>query len=262
MDTKPLRTFVTIVDMGSFTRAGRRLGLSQSAISQQISGLEKEVGVRLLVRPGSGARPTTAGEVLLHYARQILSRVDEAKRVLADYDSRAGGVLRIGAGGAVCHYLLPPILKEFHDGFPKIELHVYSGRTSLTVERLLESQLDVGIVTLPVSQPRLRITDIGRDELVAIVSPSHPWAQRKRVQAGEFSGEPLLIYERRSQAFALVERILLEAGVFPQVAMEMDHLEAVIEMVRVGLGVAIVPPWTVRCEIARGELVALGIGRT
>ncbi|MGH7822469.1 MAG: LysR family transcriptional regulator, partial [Candidatus Binatia bacterium] len=94
METKHLRTFAAIVEMESFTRAGRRLGLSQSAISQQVSALERHLGVQLLRRKGSGARPTPAGEVLLQYARQILRKLDEAQRVLVDYDSERAGRLR------------------------------------------------------------------------------------------------------------------------------------------------------------------------
>ena len=236
MDTKQLRTFVAIIELASFTRAARRLSLSQSAISQQISTLERQLGVKLIDRTGAGARPTAAGDILLQYARQILTKVDEAQRVLTDYERAGGGVLRIGAGGAACHYLLPSILNEFHDRFPKLELHVRSGHTRLTLERLHEGELDAGVLTLPVSQPKLRILDLGSDELVAIVAPSHAWAGRRRVQASEFASQPLLIYERRSQTFALIERLLLEAGVFPRIAMEMDHLEGVVGMVCVGLG--------------------------
>ena len=258
MDTKHLRTFATISEMESFTRAGRRLGLSQSAISQQIGALERHLGVQLLHRHGSGARPTPAGDVLLQYARQILGKLDEAERVLVDYDSDRAGRLRIGAGGAACHYLLPSVLQEFHQGFPKVELQVFSGHTQLTLDRLLDEDLDVGLVTLPVSHQKLRLVDLGRDELVAIVARGHPWSARHGVQPSDFAGEPLLVYERRSQTFQLIQRILLEAGVFPTIAMEMDHLEAVVEMARVGLGAAIVPRWTVA---AGQDLAALSIGK-
>ena len=261
METKQLRTFLVAAELASFTRAGRRLGLSQSAISQQLSALERQLGVKLLVRSGSGARPTPAGEVLLQYARQIVRKMDEAQRVLSDYDLHGAGTLRIGAGGAACHYLLPAVLNEFHERFPKIELHVYSGHTRLTVERLLEGELDIGLLTLPVTHPRLRIVDLGRDELVAIAALSHPWAERRRVQPADFADQPLLIYERRSQTFRLIERVLLEAGVFPRIVMEMDHMEAVTEMVRVGLGVAIVPRWAASAEVAGGHLIALPIGK-
>ena len=262
METKQLRTFLTIVDTQSFTRAGRRLGLSQSAISQQIGALERQLGVKLLRRTGTGAKPSAAGEILVHYARQVVRKIDEAERVLADFESNGSGALRIGAGGAACHFLLPSILKELRGEFPKIDLHVVSGPTQSTVERLLEGELDLGLLTLPVVHARLRIVPLGRDELVAIVAPIHRWSERKRVEPEDFAEQPLLIYERRSQTFRLIERVLLEAGVFPKVAMEMDHLEAVIAMVRDGLGVAIVPRWAISDETASGQLLALSIGKS
>jgi len=261
VDTRQLQIFMTIVETESFTRAGRRLGLSQSAISQRLGALERQLGVKLLVRAGSGVRPTPPGEILLQYARQIFHKIEEAQRVLADYETGDGGVVRIGAGRAACHFLLPPVLKEFHQRYPRLELHVLSGHTRLTLERLLAGDLDIGIVTLPVSETKLRITDIGRDELVAIAPPSHPWAARKNIQPTDIAGEPLLIYERRSQAFQVIERMLLEAGVLPRIVMEMDHLEAVTEMVSVGLGVAIVPRWSIRPAVDRSQTVALSIGK-
>jgi len=262
METKQLRTFLTIVDTESFTRAGRRLGLSQSAISQQIGALERQLGVKLLRRTGSGAKPSPAGEILVHYARQVVRKIDEAQRVMADFEANGAGALRIGAGGAACHFLLPPILKELRETYPKVDLHVVSGPTQATVERLLEGEIDLGLLTLPVAHARLRVLPLGRDELVAIVAPEHPWSERRRVQPQDFSDEPLLIYERRSQTHRLVERILLEAGVFPRVGMEMDHLEAVTAMVRDGLGVAVVPRWAIQAEIEAQQVVALPIGKT
>lgn len=262
IDAKLLRTFVTIVDLRSFTRAGRRLGLSQSAISQQIAAQERLLGVKLLLRAGKGVRPTPAGEILLHYARQILQKVDEAQRVLTAYDATGSGVLRIGAGGAACEHLLPPVLKEFHDQFPHVELRVHSGHSPLTSERLLDSELDVGMLTLPVVEPKLRLFELGRDELVVIAAPTHAWAARRRVEARELAEQPLLVYERRSSTFHIVERMLLEAGVFPRVVMEMDHLGAVAAMVSVGLGLAVVPRWAVLNEINAGRLVGLSIGKS
>lgn len=262
MDPKHLRTFVAIVDSHSFTRAGRRLGLSQSAISQQISALERHVGVPLLVRSGSGARPTAAGDLLLQYARQILGKIEEAERLLADLDSSPRGLLRIGAGGAACHFLLPRVLRAFCQSFPRIELQVMSGHTEVTVERLLTGELDVGLVTLPISERKLVFHELGPDELVAIVPPGHPFASFRRVQPGDFAGQPLLVYERRTRAYQLIERLLLEAGVLPRIAMEMDQIEAVIEMVCAGLGVAVVPLWAVAEESRTGRLCVRPVGKS
>lgn len=262
LDARLLRTFVTIVDVRSFTRAGRRLGLSQSAISQQIAAQERQLGVKLLVRSGTGVRPTPAGELLLHYARQILAKVDEAQRMLTVYDATGASVLRIGAGGAACEHLLPPILQAFHEEFPRVELRVLSGPSPRSIERLLEGDLDAALLSLPVTDPKLRVFEIGRDELVVITAPSHELAARKRLEVAELAGQPLLVYERRSSTFRLVERALLEASIFPRIVMELDHLGAVASMVRAGLGLAIVPRWAVADDLAAGRLAALAIGKS
>ncbi len=260
LDARLLRTFVTIVDLRSFTRAGRRLGLSQSAISQQVAAQERQLGVKLLVRAGTGVRPTAAGEVLLHYARQILAKVDEAQRILTSYDTTSAGVLRIGAGGAACEHLLPTALQAFLGECPRVELRVRSGPSTRSIERLRAGDLDVALLSLPVGDPRLRIFELGRDELVLIAAPGHRWTERRHIAPHDLAGEPLLVYERRSSTHHLVERVLLEAGVFPRIVMELDHLGAVASMVRAGLGVAIVPRWAVRGDLASGRLVALAIG--
>jgi LysR family transcriptional regulator for metE and metH len=261
LDAKLLRTFVTIVDLRSFTRAGRRLGLSQSAISQQIGAQERLLGVKLLLRDGKGVRPTPAGEILLQYARQILHKIDEAQRILTSYEATGSGVLRVGAGGAACEHLLPSVLRSFHDAFPRLELRVMSGPSRLTIERLLNGDLDAGMLTLPVMEPKLRLFELGRDELVAIAAPSHAWASRRRIEPHELADQPLLVYERRSSTFHIVERMLLEAGVFPHIVMEMDHLGAVLSMVRAGLGLAVVPRWAVAHDVNAERLICLSIGK-
>lgn len=100
----------------------------------------------------------------------------------------------------------------------------------------------------------------GRDELVAIVSPEHPWAGRESVLAREFEGQPLVLYDRQSQITDLTLRFLFEEGVFPRLAAEIDHLEALKDVVRAGLGAAVIPRWAARREFAAGALVAVRLG--
>ena len=261
LETKQLLIFRTIVEVGSFTRAGVRLGLSQPAISQQIQALERRAGVPLLLRLGRSARPTPAGEVLLQYARQVLGKIEEAERVLAEEGGGRAGVLRLGAGGAACQHLLPAVLREFRSRFPKVDLHITSGHTDLTLNRLRTGDIDLGLVTLPVRVDKVRVTEVGRDELVLVLPPEHPWAAKRRVAAAELAGQPLVLYERQSRATDLILRALLAEGVFPRVAMEIDHLEAVKEMVRAGLGLSVLPEWAVRDEAAAGALRALPLGK-
>ena len=260
LETKQLKIFKTIVDVGSFTRAGARLNLSQPAISQHIRALEEHLGVPVLLRVGKRARPTPAGEVLLHCAEQVLDKIEDAERLLAEQGMGGGGMVRIGGGDAACHHLLPPVLKEFAALFPRVQLQIASGHTAATLARVLAGELDLGIVTLPVEADRIRVTEIGRDELVAIVPATHPWSERRRVHAADFAAEPLIVYDRESRTTEMLMRHLLEEGVFPRVTIEADHVAVVKELVRQGVGIAVLPSWAVRDEVGRGELRALGVG--
>lgn len=260
LETKQLKIFKTIVEVGSFTRAGARLNLSQPAISQHIRALEEHLGVPVLLRVGKRARPTPAGEVLLHCAEQVLDKIEDAERLLAEQGVGGGGVVRVGGGDAVCHHLLPTILKELMDQFPRIHLRVTSGHTATTLARVLGGELDLGLVTLPVEADRIRVTEIGRDELVAVVHPTHPWSERRRVHASDFAGEPLILYERESRMTEILLKFLLEEGVFPRVTMEVDSVAVVKELVMQGLGIAVLPAWAVRREVESGALKSVTVG--
>ena len=260
LETKQLKIFKTIVEVGSFTRAGARLNLSQPAISQHIRALEEHLGVPVLLRVGKRARPTPAGEVLLHCAEQVLDKIEDAERLLAEQGVGGGGMVRIGGSDGTCQHLLPPVLKEFLGLFPKVQLQVTSGHSTSTLSRVLGGELDLGLVTLPVETDRIRVTEIGRDELVAIVPPDHAWVERRRIQAADFGSEPLILYDRESRMTDILLRFLLEEGIFPRVVTEVDQVAVVKELVRVGLGVAVLPAWSVRAEVESGELKSIAIG--
>ncbi len=260
LETKQLKIFKTIVEVGSFTRAGARLNLSQPAISQHIRALEEHLGVPVLLRVGKRARPTPAGEVLLHCAEQVLDKIEDAERLLAEQGVGGGGVVRIGGADAACQHLLPPVLKEFMAQFPRVHVQLAGAHTNATIGRVLAGELDLGIVTLPIETDRIRVTELGRDELVAVVAPDHAWAERRRVQAADFGDEPLILYDRESRMTESLLQFLLEEGVFPRVTMEVDQVPVVKELVRTGLGIAVLPAWAVRADVESGELCAVAIG--
>lgn len=260
MDIRELRTFIAAAETGSFTRAGGRLQISQSAVSQQIRLLEESLGTPLFTRRAREVSLTRAGSVLLPYARQIAAKMDEARAVVSDYENLGRGRVVIGAGGAVCHHLLPHLLKEFSERFAKVEIQVISGFSNETMQRTVDGTVDLGIVVLPLQHAAVVTTELGRDELVAIAPPGHRWAAFPRVRARDFVDEALVVYERNSHTFRIIERFLLEEGVFPRFAMEISDLEAVKRMVEAGLGVAVMATWMIREELARGSLVARPVG--
>lgn len=262
METKQLQIFKTIVDVGSFTGAGEQLGISQSAISQHVRALEEELGVPLLVRLGRTTRMTPAGEALLTCARQVLDKLDETRRFLEEHARGRAGVVRIGTPEPPCNYLMPEVLVELKRRFPKIDARVVSGHTATTLARLAGGELDVALLPLPVDVEKLRVVEVGRDELVAVVPPDHAWASLPFVMPRDFEREPLLVYDRASQITDLTLGFLLDHGVFPRIAVEVDHLEALKDLAQRRLGVAVVPSWSARRELMSGALVAVRLGAT
>ncbi len=259
LETKQLRIFKAIVEVGSFTGAGEHLALSQPAISQQIRALEEQVGVPLLVRSGRATRPTPAGEILLQCARHVLEKIEEVQRALAEHGDGRAGVVRIGTPEPACNYLLPPVVAELKRRIPKADLRVVSGHPPITLARLHSGEVDVALLPLPVDSERLRIAELGQDELIAIVPPAHPWIRRPRVTARDFDDEPIILYDRQSPITDRTLACLLDEGVFPRVAAEIDHLEALKDLVRMGVGVSVVPRWSALRELAAGALSAVTV---
>jgi molybdate transport repressor ModE-like protein len=260
LETKQLRIFKTIVEVGSFTRAAEHLGLSQSAVSQQVRALEDAVGVPLLSRAGRGTRPTPAGEMLLHCARQVLTKIEDVERHLGEQGGGRAGVLRVCTPEPACAYLMPPVLGVLRSRFPRIEVRVANAHPDSTLARLAAGEVDVGLVPMSIEPERVRVLQVGRDELVAIVPPSHPWAGRGTLSARDFEDEPLVLYDRQSAITTLTLEWLLEDGVFPRVALEIEQLEGMKRAVRMGIGVGVVPAWSVHDEVAAGDLVPIGLG--
>ena len=261
LETKQLKILTAIADTGSFTRAGERLQLSQTAISQHVRAIEKHLGVALLVRSGQGAHPTAAGAVLLEYARQVLGKLDEAERLLGAHRRGEAGMLHIATGAAASVHLIPPVVRELQRAAPKVQVHVTSGDSARAVAFVRDGSVDLALAPLPIDGGTLRVREVGCDELVVIVSPAHAWAGRARAAVRELAREPLVLHARASATTDLLMRHLLAEGVFPRIVAESDQLDAVAALVRAHVGIAVVPRWAVRADVARGELRALRLGR-
>jgi DNA-binding transcriptional LysR family regulator len=186
--------------------------------------------------------------------------LDELRAALAEQAHDRAGLVRLGLPEPPCNYVLPPVLVELVTRFPRIDVRVTSGHSAATLGRLNAGELDLALLPLPVDPGRLRVTEIGRDELVAIVPPEHAWAALPWIGAQDFAERPIVVYDRTSQITDLTLGFLLGEGVFPRIAVEIDHIEAIKELVRAGVGAAVVPAWSARRELAAGTLRAARLG--
>jgi DNA-binding transcriptional LysR family regulator len=248
-----LRTFVDVVELGSFSAAADRQKLSQPAISLQIRQLEKRLNVRLIERVGRKARPTAAGSDLLDHARRIDSAVAAALDGMARYATGAAGRVRIGTGATACVFLLPPALRDLRRRFPELDITVETGNTPDIVKAVQDNLLDVGLITLPASGRMLEFTPLIEDEFVAVASADTKLPGR--VTADVLSQLPLLLFEPGGNTRHLVDSWLAEAGVPVRPVMSLGSVEAIKELVSAGLGCAVLPRLALRRDEESRDLV-------
>lgn len=256
MDIRQLRAFTAIAETGTFTAAAERVHVTQAAISMQIRQLERETGVRLFVRAPRRVLLTEAGEKLLERARVILREHDAALNELAALTGADKGRLRIGSASArVSGDPLPQILKKLKAAHAAVETSVISGTSEDLVQRLMNGEIDAAFVSLPVEARGVQTELLNEDYLVAIASPRHKLAKQKVVSAYALSSEKLILGERGGNTRRLIDQFFAQAGVTPNVAMELSRLAAIKRMVEEDMGVGIVPLQSVQEEVGKGTLV-------
>ncbi|TYL44262.1 MULTISPECIES: LysR family transcriptional regulator [Dickeya] len=233
-----LETFTTVMREGSFSAAANRLNLSQPAVSQQFRQLEHYFGVRLAERSGKNLRPTPAGDMLLLKAEQIRQLLDETRQVIADYTEDVMGHVILGTGATACIHLMPSLLRQLRQDYPRLTVGVRTGNTRDIVQAVIDNRIDAGLVTLPIPAASVAVTPLMEDELVAISNdPSLP----ESVSPAFLHTQPLILFERGSSTRTLIDRWFGDVGTPPQPVMELGSIEAIKEMVLAGLGCSIVP---------------------
>jgi DNA-binding transcriptional LysR family regulator len=240
-----LQTFVDVVELGTFTAAAERLGISQPAVSLQIRQLEKKIGVRLIERVGKRATPTQAGAELIEHARRIKNAVSEAISDMDAYSNDTLGRVRIGIGATACIYLLPPILRDMRSKFPTLDITVRTGNTADILKDIEENMLDLGLVTLPAQGRMFDVTPILEDEFVVIGS-KEIYELPEIATPAELARLPLILYEAGGNTRRIVNEWFSRASVPLKPIMDLGNVEAIKELVGAGLGCAILPRTAIR----------------
>jgi len=256
MEIAHLRSLVMIVREGSFTAAAEKLFVTQPALSQQIKGLETELGVQLLDRRGRRFTVTAPGELVLARAEQILAHLQQLQDELTALHAVAQGRLRIGTSDTVCLYLLPPVVQAFRRQHPGVEIHLTNRPSHEVVTLLLEGALDFGIISLPVNEPMLASEFLCERAEVAVCAPDHPLAAQSQATLAELAAYPLLLLEKGTTSRTLFDHLLLQHGLAAQIT-DLGSIEVMKRYAEIGLGVALVPAMAVTREIQTGQLQAL-----
>jgi DNA-binding transcriptional LysR family regulator len=261
LELRHLVALKAVADEGSFGRAAKRLGYTQSAISQQVAALERAVGEKLIERPG-GPRPvslTEAGALLLRHAEAIVARMKAAQADLAAFAEGAAGPLRIGTYQSVSTRLLPALVRRFKDAFPKVEIELSESAIDDELEARLErGEVDLSFVMLPMKEAPLDSAQLLVDPYVLLVPRGSSLAGRaKPPSLREIAKEPLIGY-RQCRSMEGVETSIRRAGGEPRIVFRSDDNGTVQGLVGAGIGVALVPRLTLQPPDGSIEVIELG----
>jgi DNA-binding transcriptional LysR family regulator len=251
LSIQSLRVFLSILEHGSLSAAGRELGMTQPAVSNHLHVLEERFGVTLLTR-GRLLRATPAGECLAWHARRVL---DDLATLEAEVSRHVGprGRLVVGASSTPGELLMPSLAVEFSAQYPDVALDVHIVDTEETISALLNRDTEVAVVGREVEDTRLTCSVVGQDQLVVVVAADDPLAGVE-VTAADLAEQPFVMREEGSATRRTVEDALAAAGITPRVAMELGSNASVLGAVAAGAGIGVVPARTVSTQPAVNTL--------
>ena len=252
MDFDQLLTFLEVAKLGNFSRAGEKVYRSQSAVSAQIRQLEQEYGERLFDRSGKTVRLSPAGEVLLEYAQRMVAMRNESLRAVADQGETPRGTLSIGANEATCLYVLPDVFSEYVQQYPQVQISVYRNFSRKILQAVEDGAIDLGIATLPVKSPSLKVHAIFRDQLMLFVPTRHPLAAHESVSVEEIADYPL-IFPKTGYPRQQLDKLFRPYNSKLRVAMEIPSVGLIKSFVVSGVGISLLSTTFAQDEVRSGK---------
>lgn len=262
-ETRDLRLLAAIAASGTLHAAARQLHVSPSALSQQLRALEQSLGGRLFERRAQRLAATSAGQHFTAGAQALLAELERLEREVQTLLAGATATIRVAMSCHQSYRWLPRVLARFAELEPRVDVTLVVEAAASPFEWLLERRLDVALVTGRLAPDRrLRARRLFRDELVAVVGASHPWARRRWVEARDFADEQLFADARALDVREPLGAALARARVSPRKLTQVPMTGSVaLDLVRAGLGVTLFPRWTVQAQLRAGDLALARIGK-
>jgi Transcriptional regulator len=252
--------FRAVAENSSFTLAGQRLNVAQSAISRKIRILEEELGEKLFQRVNKRVLLTPAGETMMRYTHRVFQELRNAVLEVADHTQMKLGALRIGSGMTACMYVLPPVIDEFRTDFPNIDVQVITGTADSLLHQIRSGHIDLGVLTLPLWSQDLEVIPFTKEEMVLVASPrNRKLAKRRTIRASELGEHRMILFSQGTSTRTVLDQYFTRIGVSPSIAMESENVATIKPLVRINLGVALLPLRSVAAEAKHGELHYLRI---
>ena len=257
MQIESLKVFCDLAETESFTKAAQINSVTQSAVSQQISALERTFKSLLIERSKKKFRLTREGQTLYEYSKQIIQTYESLHSKLQELKDIISGTIRVATIYSIGLHDLPPYVKKFMKSYPTVNIHVEYRRANQVYEDVLGNVVDLGLVAYPVKDAKLEIIPLRKEPLVLIVHPQHPFAKQKTVKLKALTGQKVIGFEPDIPTRKALDKILKEYDVEVKHVMEFDNVETVKRAVEIDAGISIVPQGTVLQEINKQTLVAI-----
>ena len=257
MQIQSFKIFCDLVETESFTKAAQINGVTQSAVSQQVSSLERQLKSLLIERSKKKFRLTREGELLYEHSKLIVSTHDSLLHRLQEVKDIVSGTIRVATIYSIGLHDLPPYLKRFLRSYPTVNVHVEYQRANQVYDDVLGNVVDLGLVAYPNKDNRLEVVPLREEPMVLICHPKHPLAKLKAVKLAQLNTQKFIGFEPDIPTRKAVDKVLRDAGVAVRVVMEFDNIETVKRAVEIEAGVSIVPAGTVAGEVTKQTLAAV-----
>jgi DNA-binding transcriptional LysR family regulator len=254
LDLRQLEIIRAIAETGSFTAAGHKLHVSQSAISRQILLLEDELKEPVFLRVGRRIRITPAGEALLQLSHRVFQDLRDTIASITDSQESLRGQVRLLGGMTVCLYVFPPLLAEIKRQHPNVDLKLITGSSERLVSHLRAGTGDLAFLTLPIDHPDMVTVPVMQEELMLVTGAKHPLARKRKILPQDLVRQPFVLFEPESNTRRVIDEFFMTSRIEPQIVMETENVEIIKAMVRNGVGISIIPFQAVSRDVSSGHL--------
>jgi LysR family transcriptional regulator, transcriptional activator of the cysJI operon len=259
MQIESLKVFCDLAETESFTKAAQINGVTQSAVSQQISSLERIFKSLLIERSKKKFRLTREGQVLYDYSKQIIQTYESLDSKLQELKDIISGTIRVATIYSIGLHDLPPYIKKFMKSYPTVNIHVEYRRANQVYDDVFSNVVDLGLVAYPIKDSKLEIIPLRKEPLVLICHPQHPFAKQKAIRLKQLVGQKVIGFEPDIPTRKALDKILREYGVEVKHIMEFDNVETVKRAVEIDAGISIVPLGTITQEVNKQTLSSVTI---
>ncbi|MEQ6165845.1 LysR family transcriptional regulator [Ekhidna sp. MALMAid0563] len=259
MEIRHLKLIREVAETKSLTKAKDALFLSQSALSHQLKEIESQLGTQLFHRVNKQLILTNAGKMVLESAERILQDLERTEMSIKKYVSGTSGTLRLATQCYTCYHWLPTLMTDFNKEFPNVELEILHSNDDNVEQQVLDGKIDLAIIYESSDRQNIDYHEIFRDEVFALVPTGHPWTKRPYVEAKDFEDQNIIIHSYPLESVSLFSQLLIPEGIKPKKVMQVQVTEAVVELVKAGMGVNVMAKWIVEPYLKDNKLALVPV---